>query len=72
ESRDPFDEPYKKIRTQYAQRLHNTFAAMQIKLNLPLNTINQKKPRMPNVANRVDAFVMRLDRKPFSQSFALY
>ncbi len=25
--------------------------------NLPLNTINQKKPRTPNVANRVDAFV---------------
>ena len=31
---------------------------MQIKLNLPLNTVNPKKPRMPNVANRVDAFVM--------------
>jgi len=25
--------------------------------NLPLNTVNSKKPRMPNVANRVDAFV---------------
>ena len=31
---------------------------MQIKLNLPLNAVNQKKPRMPNVANRVDAFVI--------------
>ncbi|WP_211295934.1 hypothetical protein, partial [Aliivibrio sifiae] len=31
ESRDPFDEPCKKFRTQYAQRLHNTFATMQIK-----------------------------------------
>ncbi|WP_207216803.1 hypothetical protein, partial [Aliivibrio finisterrensis] len=58
ESRDPFDEPYKKFRTQYAQRLHNTFATMQIKLNLPLNTVNSKKSRMPNVANRVDAIVM--------------
>ncbi|WP_214651643.1 hypothetical protein, partial [Aliivibrio fischeri] len=26
--------------------------------NLPLNTVNSKKPRMPNVANRVDAFVI--------------
>ncbi|WP_215727517.1 hypothetical protein, partial [Aliivibrio fischeri] len=25
ESRDPFDEPCKKFRTQYAQRWHNTF-----------------------------------------------
>ena len=31
---------------------------MQTKLNLPLNTVNSKKPRMPNVANRVDAIVM--------------
>ncbi|GLR77202.1 hypothetical protein GCM10007855_40770 [Aliivibrio sifiae] len=60
ESRDPFDEPCKKFRTQYAQRLHNTFATMQFKPNLPLNTVNPKKPRMPNVANRVDAIVKRL------------
>lgn len=33
---------------------------MQIKLNLPLNTVNSKKPRMPNVANRVDAIVSTL------------
>ncbi|MGF1907569.1 hypothetical protein, partial [Aliivibrio salmonicida] len=59
ESRDPFDEPCKKFRTQYAQRLHNTFATMQVKPNLPLNTVNQKKPRMPNVVNRVDAIVKR-------------
>ncbi len=26
--------------------------------DLPLNTVNPKKPRMPNVANRVDAIVM--------------
>ncbi len=26
--------------------------------NLPLNAVNSKKPRMPNVANRVDAIVM--------------
>ncbi len=32
ESCDSIDEPYKKFRTQYAQRLHNTFATMQIKL----------------------------------------
>ncbi|GEK15949.1 hypothetical protein AFI02nite_39850 [Aliivibrio fischeri] len=25
--------------------------------NLPLNAVNPKKPRMPSVANRVDAFV---------------
>ncbi len=31
---------------------------MQIKPNLPLNTVNKKKSRMPNVANRVDAFVI--------------
>ena len=39
-------------------RLHNTFATMQTKPNLPLNAVNKKKPRMPNVANRVDAIVM--------------
>ena len=31
---------------------------MNIKPNLPLNTENQKKPTMPNVENRVDAFVI--------------
>ncbi len=30
----------------------------RLSLNLPLNTVNSKKPRMPNVANRVDAIVM--------------
>ncbi|MFT5706516.1 MAG: hypothetical protein ACI9ES_000795 [Oceanospirillaceae bacterium] len=28
--------------------------------NLPLSTVNSKKPRMPNVANRVDSFVICL------------
>ena len=30
----------------------------RLSLNLPLNTVNLKKPRMPNVANRVDAIVI--------------
>ncbi|WP_238933844.1 hypothetical protein, partial [Aliivibrio sp. S10_S31] len=33
ESRDPIDEPCKKFRTQYAQRLHNTFITMPNNLN---------------------------------------
>ncbi|WP_215727944.1 hypothetical protein, partial [Aliivibrio fischeri] len=32
----------------------------RLSLNLPLNAVNPKKPRMPNVANRVDAFVIPL------------
>jgi len=31
---------------------------MRLSSNLPLNVVNSKKPRIPNVANRVDAFVM--------------
>jgi hypothetical protein len=59
ESRDPIDEPYKKFRTQYAQRRNNTFATTQASLNFTaLNTKTQDKPRMPNVANRVDCFVI--------------
>ena len=64
ESRDPFDEPYKKFRTQYAQRLHNTFTTIQIKLNFTaINTETKDKPTMPNVVNRVDAIVWIISTK---------
>ncbi|WP_207216432.1 hypothetical protein, partial [Aliivibrio finisterrensis] len=59
ESRDSFDEPCKKFRTQYAQRLHNTFATIQTWLNFnALITKTKGKLTMPSVANRVDAFVI--------------
>ncbi len=35
--------------------------------NLPLNAVNPKKSRMPNVANRVDAIVM-----PYSNLLLLF
>ena len=59
ESHDPIDEPCKKFRTQYAQRLHNTFATIQTYLNFTaLITETKGKLTTPSVANRVDAIVM--------------
>ncbi|WP_214516258.1 hypothetical protein, partial [Aliivibrio fischeri] len=38
----------------------------RLSLNLPLNAVNPKKSRMPNVANRVDAFVIRIMNTTYS------
>ncbi|OCH14527.1 hypothetical protein A6E03_16940 [Aliivibrio sp. 1S128] len=52
------DGLYKSLRLSTHNACITRLLLCRLSLNLPLNTVNPKKPRMPNVANRVDAIVM--------------